>query len=66
MREQGWQLVAQDAGQVHLLGWGYVLHWQKQGVSVWLHYQEVQGQAEAQLQVESAALEAIQTKVNAL
>lgn len=66
LQEQGWLLRAQDAGQVHLLGWGYVQHWEKQGVSLWLHYQEIQGRSEAQLQIEPAASESIQTLVEAL
>ncbi|MDG6778702.1 hypothetical protein QCB44_08300 [Thiomicrorhabdus sp. zzn3] len=68
---KGWLLKGQDAGQAHLVGWGYVLKWQKaidneSTSSLWLHYKEVQGKAEAQLEMTPEAYTEISEMVNRL
>lgn len=51
MLNSGWTISKQDAGQAHLVGWGYMIQWHKQQQSVQLHFKDVQGQAEAQLEM---------------
>lgn len=61
-----WELQGQDAGQAHLVGWGYVMRWSKLNHSVWLHYKEIQGKAEAQLEMTPGAFTEIHTIVTDL
>lgn len=67
---KGWLLKGQDAGQAHLVGWGYILKWQKEMddalISLWLHYKEVQGKAEAQLEMSPEAYTEISEMVKRL
>jgi len=74
MAEAGWQLIHQDAGQTHLVGWGYVMTWSNptQDVAdvaseqVTLRYTDQQGQAEAILEVTDAALTPVQNLLTRL
>ncbi|MDG6774289.1 hypothetical protein QCB45_08080 [Thiomicrorhabdus sp. ZW0627] len=66
LQNHGWQLKGQDAGQAHLVGWGYVMHWSKQEERIHLHYKEVQGKAEAQLEMTPSAFNEIQAIVDQL
>ncbi|MEA3404649.1 MAG: hypothetical protein U9R28_02800 [Pseudomonadota bacterium] len=55
-----WVMVKQDAGQTHLVGWGYMIEWQKNQESVSLHYKDQQGKAEAQLEMTPSAWAEVQ------
>jgi len=64
MLAEGWTVLNKEAGQVHILGWGYTIQWQKANETVTLNYKELQGKAQAQLLVSSGALPEIQTFIN--
>ncbi|VAW46866.1 hypothetical protein MNBD_GAMMA04-1087 [hydrothermal vent metagenome] len=55
-----WSISHQDAGQTHLVGWGYEITWQKGGSSVTLRYFDKQGIAEAFLEVTQEAVDEMQ------
>ena len=63
MANQGWQVVKKEAGQVHILGWGYTIQWQKDALTVILHYKELQTKIDARLELSSGALAEIQTLI---
>ncbi|WP_319558283.1 hypothetical protein [Thiomicrorhabdus sp.] len=63
LNADGWQIVHQDVGQTELVGYGYVIQWQKDGHKVVLHYADRQGQAEANLEVSKEVLPVIQAKI---
>jgi|GEM_PF-1905365 len=64
MIAEGWIVLNKEAGQVHILGWGYTIQWQKANETVTLNYKELQGKAQAQLLVSSGALPEIETLIN--
>ena len=66
MLKTGWQVTKQDAGQTHIVGWGYAIEWAKSSQIVSLQYQEIQGHAEAQLQISPDALTDINTMIDTL
>jgi len=66
MLEAGWLISKQDAGQIHILGWGYMIEWHKENNRVCLHYKELQGIADARLEIPSDALQTIQNLINKL
>ncbi len=61
-----WTVCHQDAGQTHLVGWGYEITWQKERRSVTLRYFDKQGIAEAFLEVSQEAIEEMQQLVSDL
>lgn len=61
-----WLITHQDAGQTHLVGWGYEITWQKSAGSVTLRYFDKQGVATAFLEINQEALSEIQTLVDEL
>ncbi len=60
LQDEGWQLIHQDAGQNHFVGWGYIMQWQKAEALIWLHYSDKQGKAEARLELNDFAKKAIE------
>jgi hypothetical protein len=60
MLESGWTITKQDAGQIHIVGWGYMIEWQKGSHRVCLHYKDLQGIAEARLEITPDAFKTIQ------
>lgn len=61
-----WIVSHQDAGQTHLVGWGYEITWQKAQSFVTLRYFDKQGIAEAFLEVSQEAVEEMQRLVRDL
>ncbi len=61
-----WTLTHQDAGQTHLVGWGYEITWKKLAGLVTLRYFDKQGITTAFLEVNQEALPEIQTLVDEL
>jgi len=61
-----WIISHQDAGQTHLVGWGYEITWQKSKSSVTLRYFDKQGVATAFLETEQGAVPEIQALLNEL
>ena len=61
MLNAGWNLVNKEAGQVHILGWGYTIQWQKDANTVSLHYKELQTKIDARLELSTNALPEIKT-----
>ena len=61
-----WVITHQDAGQTHLVGWGYEITWQKSKSSVTLRYFDKQGVATAFLETEQGAVPEIQALLNEL
>lgn len=55
MHDNKWAVVHQDAGQAHLVGWGYEITWQKVDQRVTLRYFDKQGMATALLEVSDSA-----------
>lgn len=66
MQHLGWSVIKQDAGQAHIVGWGYRIEWQKSGQSVYLEYRDIQGKAQAQLAVSPGAWPEINTLLKTL
>lgn len=56
MLTKHWQISHQDAGQTHLVGWGYEITWQKAAYLVTLRYSDKQGIATALLEISDGAL----------
>ncbi len=63
MLSNQWELIHQDAGQTHLVGWGYEMTWKKKDLLVILRYSEKQGIANAFLEISREALLDIQSLV---
>lgn len=61
MQKKGWEITHQDVGQTELVGYGYVIVWEKGGEKALLHYADRQGVAEAQLEVSDGAQSEINT-----
>lgn len=63
MQQNDWQLISQDGGQSHFIGWAYIMQWQKKveelDAKVWLHYSENQGVKASHLEMNPAAKEAM-------
>lgn len=55
LKDDGWILVHQDAGQNHFVGWGYIMHWEKKEAKVWLNYSDKQGKVEVKLGMNPSA-----------
>lgn len=55
MSESQWQVTHQDAGQTHLVGWGYEIHWALDGQKTILRYNDKQGVATALLEFSGSA-----------
>jgi len=63
---QHWQIRHQDAGQTHLVGWGYEVTWQKDNDLAILRYSDKQGVASAMIEVSKNALPEIQALLKEL
>ncbi len=61
-----WVISHQDAGQTHLVGWGYEITWQKSPSSVTLRYFDKQGVATAFLETSQDAVSEIKALLNEL
>ncbi|MCF6253710.1 MAG: hypothetical protein L3J38_03070 [Thiomicrorhabdus sp.] len=61
-----WVISHQDAGQTHLVGWGYEITWQKSHSSITLRYFDKQGVATAFLETSQDAVSEIQTLLHEL
>lgn len=66
MLSNQWHIFHQDAGQTHLVGWGYEITWQKLSGSVTLRYFDKQGVATVFLEVSQNALCEVQTLIDTL
>ena len=66
MQQSGWTITKQDAGQAHIVGWGYFIEWQQAGNSVSLEYRDIQGRAEAQLAISPGAWPQIEALLKTL
>jgi hypothetical protein len=60
MLENQWQITHQDAGQTHLVGWGYEIHWELDSQKTILRYNDKQGVATALLEFSDSATSQIQ------
>ena len=61
-----WIISHQDAGQTHLVGWGYEIFWQKSDQTVILRYSNKQGSETALLEMSSSALDEIKYLIELL
>ena len=61
-----WIISHQDAGQTHLVGWGYEMTWQKSQALVTLRYFDRQGVADAFLEMSPEVFSEIQNLVTEL
>jgi hypothetical protein len=61
-----WVISHQDAGQTHLVGWGYEITWQKSQSSITLRYFDKQGVATAFLEISQDAVPDIQVLLSEL
>ena len=59
----GWSIIHQDAGQTHLVGWGYEITWAKAAEKVTLRYSDKQGQATAILEMTDAVFVDMKNRV---
>ncbi|MCF6345937.1 MAG: hypothetical protein L3J00_05645 [Thiomicrorhabdus sp.] len=66
MLSNQWHISHQDAGQTHLVGWGYEITWQKSSGSVTLRYFDKQGVASVFLEVSQEALSETQALIDQL
>ncbi|WP_178862647.1 hypothetical protein [Thiomicrorhabdus cannonii] len=66
LAELGWPIVHQDVGQTELVGYGYVIVWQKEDAKITLHYNDRQGVAQAQVELNDPAWSVLQPVVEAL
>ena len=64
MLENDWQITHQDAGQTHLVGWGYEIHWALGSKKTILRYSDQQGIATATLEFSDSAISQIQELLN--
>ena len=64
MLENDWQITYQDAGQTHLVGWGYEIHWALGSQKMILRYSDKQGIATATLEFSDSAISQIQELLN--
>ncbi len=64
MSERQWQVTHQDAGQTHLVGWGYEIHWRLDGQKTILRYNDKQGVATALLEFSDSAKSQIHQLLN--
>ena len=60
MLSKHWEICHQDAGQTHLVGWGYEITWHKSNELVILRYSDKQGVASALIEVSKNSLSEIQ------
>ena len=66
MLEKQWVIIHQDAGQTHLVGWGYEIRWQKAESMVILRYSNKQGVGTALLEMSHNVFAEIQALVSEL
>jgi len=66
MNEAEWNITHQDVGQTELVGYGYVIVWEKSGDKVVLHYSDRQGIAQANLEVTSNIIDTISEQIKSL
>ena len=66
MLENLWQITHQDAGQTHLVGWGYEIHWALDNQKTILRYSEKQGVGIALLEFSDSAAPQINRLLNQL
>lgn len=66
MHNASWVITHQDVGQTELVGYGYIVIWQKEEAKVILHYSDRQGIAQAKLEVTSNCSEEISHYINQL
>jgi len=66
MQNNDWQITHQDVGQTELVGYGYVVIWEKNAAKVILHYADRQGIAQANLEMTENAFEEITTLIESL
>lgn len=66
MHNTGWVITHQDVGQTELVGYGYIVIWQKEEAKVILHYSDRQGIAQAKLEFSSNCSEEIPHYINQL
>ncbi len=64
MSENQWQIIHQDAGQTHLVGWGYEIHWELNDQKTILRYSDKQGVATALLEFSDSATSQIHQLLN--
>jgi hypothetical protein len=55
MQDSRWEITHQDAGQTHLVGWGYEIHWSLDDRKAILRYNDKQGVASAFLEFSDSA-----------
>ena len=66
MLENKWRITHQDAGQTHLVGWGYEIHWLLDNQKAILRYSDKQGVASAILEYSDAATDEMNGLLNQL
>ncbi len=66
MQMSGWHITHQDAGQTHLVGWGYEITWCKAEDKVTLRYSDKQGQASAVLEMTDGVVAEMKSLVKPL
>lgn len=64
MLKNQWQITHQDAGQTHLVGWGYEIHWGLASQKAILRYSDQQGIASAILEFSDSATSKIHQLLN--
>lgn len=64
MLKNHWQITHQDAGQTHLVGWGYEIHWALGRQKTILRYSDKQGIATATLEFSDSATAQIEELLN--
>ncbi|GKT11520.1 MAG: hypothetical protein ISEC1_P0484 [Thiomicrorhabdus sp.] len=66
MLSNDWLITHQDAGQTHLVGWGYEIFWQKAESTVILRYTNKQDSEVALLQISSVVFSDIEDMIRLL
>lgn len=66
LQQTGWQITHQDVGQTELVGYGYVIAWEKGDAKVILHYSDRQGVAQANLEISENVFNSINVQIQAL
>lgn len=66
LAELGWPVIHQDVGQTELVGYGYVIVWQKDDAKITLHYSDRQGVAQAQVEMNDPACSLLQPLLDSL
>lgn len=66
MVAQDWMISHQDAGQTHLVGWGYMITWKKQASQVTLRYENRQDEESVLLEMTPCANAELQVMIEHL